>query len=292
MSEEFYSECKARGADWLELPTQNVTLKSAFTSKTKRVKQQVLVPIKVHDVSIDQILLISSQLVTPLILGMDFCVENQVVIDFPRKVIIVNNDDNDTAIKIDLVNEDSIRPSSRVIYLETADGQPIPQLDWLGSSSVHDPPTLQYNEGLFEKDGYPKMSAEGALLDNEEYGLVNGFVQDYIKNEDRATRAVNHSVNKEAEGSVAESKDGHTDIKDIRHVKVRGAILEKGGRANQEVVRQKIEGLNARGNNDSLSVDRVQVGEHLSGEEKAVLLGVLKKYQEHFDTRPGKCNIF
>jgi hypothetical protein len=94
MSEELYSECKARGADWLELPTQNVLLKSAFTGKTKRVKRQALVPIKVNDVPTDQTLLISSQLVTPLIL---------VVIDFPRKAIIVNADDKDTAIKIDLV---------------------------------------------------------------------------------------------------------------------------------------------------------------------------------------------
>jgi hypothetical protein len=94
-------------------------LKSAFTGKTKRVKRQAFVPITVHDVSIDQILLISSQLVTPLILGMDFCVENQIVIEFPRKAIIVNADNKDTAIKIDLVNErpaeDSRRPSSRVI---------------------------------------------------------------------------------------------------------------------------------------------------------------------------------
>jgi hypothetical protein len=297
MSEELYSECKARRADWLELPTQNVLLKSAFTGKTKMVKRQALVPTKVNDVPIDQILLISSQLVTPLILGMDFCVENQVVIDFPRKAIIVNADDKDTVIKIDLVNErlaeDSRRPSSRVIYLETADCQPIPQLDRLGNLSVYDPPTLQYNEGISEEDKCPKKtSAEDASLDNEEYGLVNGLVVDYIKNEDRAARALNHSVNEEVEGSIAESKDGHTDIKDVRHVKVRSAILEEGRGANQEVFRRKIEGLNARGNNDSLSVDRVQVGEHLSGEEKTVLLEVLKKYQEHFDTKPGKCNFF
>jgi hypothetical protein len=120
---------------------------------------------------------------------------------------------------------------------------------------------------------------------------VNGFVLDYIKNEDRAIRAVNHSVN-EAESSIAESKDEHTDGKDVRQVKFGSAILEEGRGANQEVFRWKIEGLNARGNNDSLSVDRVQLGEHLSGEEKAVLLEVLTKYQEHFDTKPGKCNVF
>jgi hypothetical protein len=85
ISEEMYSEFKTMEANWLELPTQNVILKSAFTGKTQRVKRQMLVQLKVHKVSIDQILLISSHLVTPLILGMDFCIENQLLIFRRRK---------------------------------------------------------------------------------------------------------------------------------------------------------------------------------------------------------------
>jgi hypothetical protein len=40
ISEESYNEFKARVLDSLELPTQNVVLKSAFTGRTKRVKRQ------------------------------------------------------------------------------------------------------------------------------------------------------------------------------------------------------------------------------------------------------------
>ena len=42
ISEELYNEFKARGLDSLELATQNMVLKSAFTGRTKRVKQQAL----------------------------------------------------------------------------------------------------------------------------------------------------------------------------------------------------------------------------------------------------------
>jgi hypothetical protein len=42
ISEELYTDFKATGLDSLELPTQNVVLKSAFTGRTKRVKRQAL----------------------------------------------------------------------------------------------------------------------------------------------------------------------------------------------------------------------------------------------------------
>ena len=58
-SEEVYSEFKARGFDTLELRTQNVVLKSAFTGRTKRVKRQALVKLKINNISLAQIILIS-----------------------------------------------------------------------------------------------------------------------------------------------------------------------------------------------------------------------------------------
>jgi hypothetical protein len=62
ISEELYNEFKARGLDSLELPTQNVILTSVFTGRTKRVKRQALVKIHINNFSLDQIILISSQL--------------------------------------------------------------------------------------------------------------------------------------------------------------------------------------------------------------------------------------
>jgi hypothetical protein len=104
ISEELYNEFKARGLESLELPTQNVVLKSAFTGRTKRAKRQTLAKLHVNNVSLDQIILIS-QLVTPLLLGMDFCMDNHVVIDFPKKTIVINADDEESASEVDLVNE-------------------------------------------------------------------------------------------------------------------------------------------------------------------------------------------
>jgi len=90
---KLYSEFKARGLDRLELPTQNVVLKSAVTGRTKRVKRQALVKPKISNVSLDQIIFIRPQLVTSLLLGMSFFMENHVVVDLPKKIIVIKADD-------------------------------------------------------------------------------------------------------------------------------------------------------------------------------------------------------
>jgi len=61
------------------------------------------VKLQINNVSLYQIILISPQLVTPLLLGMDFCVDNH-VIDFPKKIIVINAED-EIATEVDLVNE-------------------------------------------------------------------------------------------------------------------------------------------------------------------------------------------
>jgi hypothetical protein len=106
------------------------------------------VHLQINNVSLDQIILILPQLVTPLLLGMDFCVDNHVVIDFPKKTIVINADDEASATEVNLANErrnmdSSINiPVSRVINLETADHLPTPQLDRIVNLSISDT-TLQ-----------------------------------------------------------------------------------------------------------------------------------------------------
>ena len=102
-------------------------LKSAFTGRTKRVKRQALVKLQINNVSLDQIILISPQLVTSLLLGMDLCMDNHVVFDFPKKTIVINADDEESATEVDLVierrNIDSSidSPVTRTINLGTAE---------------------------------------------------------------------------------------------------------------------------------------------------------------------------
>ena len=60
--------------------------------------------------------------------------DNHVVIDFPKKTIIINADDKESATEVDLVNgrhsDHSIdNPVKRVINLGTAELPPTPQLD-------------------------------------------------------------------------------------------------------------------------------------------------------------------
>jgi len=58
---------------------------------------------------------------------MNFCMDNHVVIDFPKKTVIINADDEESATEVDLVNErrnigSSIdSPVTRVINLGTAE---------------------------------------------------------------------------------------------------------------------------------------------------------------------------
>jgi hypothetical protein len=59
---------------------------------------------QINKVSLDQIIFISPQLVTPLLLGMGFCMDNHVVIDFTQKTVDINADDEESATEVDLVN--------------------------------------------------------------------------------------------------------------------------------------------------------------------------------------------
>jgi hypothetical protein len=72
MNEHLYEKIKQRGNSYLELPAQHLMLMSAFNDKGKRVKKQIFVPVKLGNVSLDQVFIISQQLITSAILGVDF----------------------------------------------------------------------------------------------------------------------------------------------------------------------------------------------------------------------------
>lgn len=66
LSEQFYNELKAKGVKSLELPTQNI-LVGAFSRNAHRVRRQVFLTLKFGDLYIDQIFLVSEQLLTPMV---------------------------------------------------------------------------------------------------------------------------------------------------------------------------------------------------------------------------------
>jgi hypothetical protein len=76
----------------LELAVQNAVLVSAFGNKTKRIRIQAMMPIRINDIVVDHIFLISPQLLTQALLGMDFCQMNNVIINFPEQWFAMERD--------------------------------------------------------------------------------------------------------------------------------------------------------------------------------------------------------
>jgi hypothetical protein len=92
---------------------------------------------------------------------MDICMDNHVVIDFPKKTIVTNADDEESATEVGLMNErrnmdSSIdSPVSGTINHGTVDLPPTPQLDHTVNPSISDPSTLLYNGRLPDRDMCP-----------------------------------------------------------------------------------------------------------------------------------------
>src|SRR5215510_4582257 len=99
MSERLYSELKSRGIESLELPTQNLVLVGAFGRKEQRVKKHVYLTLKFGDVFVDQVFLVSEQLLTPMLIGHDFCIANGVILDFQKGKLILQNYGDSVEIK-------------------------------------------------------------------------------------------------------------------------------------------------------------------------------------------------
>ena len=110
MTEELYHKPKSGGVKGLELGVQNAVLVSAFGSKTKRIRMQAMLPICIDDIVLDHIFLISPQLLTQALLGVDFCRQNNIVIDFPEQCLTMERDGKVS--KHYLAYDDNVRPRS------------------------------------------------------------------------------------------------------------------------------------------------------------------------------------
>jgi hypothetical protein len=100
ISEQLYEDLKSRGVESLELPTQNLVLVGAFSRKEQRVKKQAYLTLNFGSVSVDQIFLVSGQLLTPMLIGCDFCIANGVILDFQKGNLLLQNDGNSVEIQI------------------------------------------------------------------------------------------------------------------------------------------------------------------------------------------------
>ena len=69
LNEQLYNKLRLLGLNCLELPTQHLNLVSPF-NESKRMRKQVLLEIQIGDSTVDQVVLLSPQLLTDAILGL------------------------------------------------------------------------------------------------------------------------------------------------------------------------------------------------------------------------------
>jgi hypothetical protein len=87
LNENLYNKLRHAGLQCLELPTQHVNFVSAFNNKSKIVKKQALLEVNIGGTKLDQVVLLSAQLLTEAILGLDFLINYEAEISFPERRI-------------------------------------------------------------------------------------------------------------------------------------------------------------------------------------------------------------
>ena len=68
VTEHLYNRLRHEGLKCFWLPTQHVNLLSAFNKKSNRTKRQAMLPVNIADVTVNQIVLLSAQILTDVIL--------------------------------------------------------------------------------------------------------------------------------------------------------------------------------------------------------------------------------
>jgi hypothetical protein len=86
-NKNLYNKLRHAGLQCLELLTQHVSLVSAFSNNSKRVKKQALLEVNVGGTKLVQVVLLSAQLLTEAILGLDFLINYGAEISFPERRI-------------------------------------------------------------------------------------------------------------------------------------------------------------------------------------------------------------
>jgi predicted aspartyl protease len=85
LNEGLYTKLRHAGLQCPELPTQHVNLISAFSNRSKRVMKQALLAVNIGNTKLDQVVLLSAQLLTEAILGLDFLINYGAEISFPER---------------------------------------------------------------------------------------------------------------------------------------------------------------------------------------------------------------
>jgi hypothetical protein len=87
LNEHLYNKLRLLGLNCLELLTQYLNLVSVFNDGCKTIRKQALLEILIGDSTVDQVVLLSPQLLTDAILGLDFLIDHSAELSFPDRVV-------------------------------------------------------------------------------------------------------------------------------------------------------------------------------------------------------------
>jgi len=87
LNEQLYIKLRLLGLNCLQLTMQHLNLVSAFNDRSKRIRKQALLEIQIDDSTVDQVVLLSPQLLTNAILGLDFLIDHAAELSFPDRTV-------------------------------------------------------------------------------------------------------------------------------------------------------------------------------------------------------------
>ena len=87
LNEQLYNKLRHLGLNCLELPIQHLNLVSAFNERSKRIEKQALLQIQIGNCTVEQVVLLSPQLLTDAILGLDFLIDYAAELSFPDRMV-------------------------------------------------------------------------------------------------------------------------------------------------------------------------------------------------------------
>jgi hypothetical protein len=280
MNEQLYNGLRHKGFKCLELPAQNINLVSAFNRKSNRIKKQALLDFKIGNANINQVVLLSPQLLTDTILGLDFLMEYLTVINFAERHISLNINGECTQARLI-----GVRNTTEI--LAKTEGE---------EKGMSEQNRKQLSEG--EENGVSSRQSDRredmeftsgryAVCSTSEIEL-NALANDKDDQSVEEYRAAEHEIGERSKG-IKNTEAGENAVRCVvTHGKAKSEDMQKTPmRKETEQVINDDRDISAE--NLSMKVNECR---NLSHQQQIELYEVLVKYKPHLTKRPGRCTNF
>ena len=322
MNENVYNKLRQNGLECLELPTQHINLVSAFNRRSNKIKKQALLLFQVERTEIPQVVLLSPQLVTEVILGIDFLMEYLAIINFPEKQLLIqahgevatskfcNNGADQIQVEGFPLIESGCKEGLRSQYpqriasqavssgqnqiaygnADIGDRWEVRQRKEDRTSSADSKPLIMNMKLLMprqqDREEYMKSSSEYGDIGSNYGGKINALVQD--KDDQWVAKDVDAEQGKERK---RESK--HSPEKKIA-VMSRATEVEVATANATNIRGIETENIIQDGRSSTTEQLKMKSREcnNLAPEQQDELYELLRKYQSYLTKRPGRCTTF